>query len=103
MYINQYRAATPISDTKGRFHLNRYIACPIISATTIAPHTGTTDPGLLIRRLAITTPNTAFTISRTRNITIMNIDLALAPTTSPVSAPTDLALLRTLAQIAPES
>ncbi len=69
----------------------------------MAPHTGTTAPGLLISSLAITTPNTALTISSTRKMTIMNTLRARPPTTSPVSAPTDLARLRTLAQIAPLS
>src|SRR5690554_5359336 len=72
-------------------------------ATTIAPQTGTTEPGLLINRLAITTPNTALTISNTRKITIMNSERARLPTTSPDSAPMDLALLRTLAHTAPMS
>src|SRR5690554_564585 len=72
-------------------------------ATTIAPHTGTTEPGLLISRLAITTPNTALTINNTRKITIINRERARLPTTSPDNAPMDLALLRTLAQTAPMS
>src|SRR5690606_13111776 len=56
-----------------------------------------------IIRLAITTANTALTISSNRKMTIMKILRARLPTTSPVSEPTERALLRMLAQIAPAS
>src|SRR5690554_739668 len=79
------------------------MAWPITIATAIAPQTGTTEPGLLISRFAITTPNTALTINKTRKITIINSERARLPTTSPDSAPMDLALLRALAHTAPIS
>ena len=75
----------------------------MISATMIAPQTGTTAVGKDIIRRAITTAKTALTINSTRKITIMKMLRARLPTTSPVREPTDLALLRTLAQIAPAS
>ncbi len=73
------------------------------SATRMAPQTGMTAEGNFIIRPAMTTAKTALTISSSRKITIMKMLRARVPTTSPVSAPTDLALLRTLAQIAPAS
>src|SRR5690554_4374057 len=60
----------------------------------MAPHTGTTEPGLLISNPAMTTPNTALTISNTRKITIEKMARARGPTTSPVRVPTDFALDR---------
>src|SRR5690625_111740 len=75
----------------------------MIRATTIAPQTGTTELGLLIKSPAMTTPKTALTINKTKKITIIKIVRARCPTTSPVNAPIDFAWLRTLAQTAPKS
>ena len=69
----------------------------------MALHTGITALGVATKALEIATANTALTIKRRRKITIMKSVRARGPTTSPVSDPTDVPLLRTLAQMAPKS
>ena len=75
----------------------------MISATKIAPQTGTTELGKLINKPEMAVANTAFTINRTKKITIINSDCERRPTTSPVKAPIERARLRFEAQIAPAS
>ena len=73
------------------------------TATKTAVQAGMTLAGVLMNSVAIATAKTAFTISRRKKTTIMNRLRARWLTTSPVSEPTDSALLRTLAQMAPKS
>jgi hypothetical protein len=73
------------------------------TATRIAAQTGITADGKSISRPEITTAKAALTISRTRNITSMNMERARAPSRVSLSAPTERPLLRTEAHSAPMS
>ena len=73
---------------------------PMMKATTSAPQTGSTDDGVLIIICAMTTPNTALTISSSRKITTMNRLRVRPLTTRPAMAPIDRPRLRTLAHTA---
>ena len=76
---------------------------PMMSATTIADQAGNTAVDVSTNKPAMTTPNTALTMSSTRKMTIMNSARVRLPTTSSDRAPIDLPWLRALAQIAPKS
>ena len=101
-HTDKYNTTTPAIHSTTRLKL-RCTHWPIINATTIAAHAGNTALGVLTKALAMTTPNTEFTINSTRNTTTMNSLRVRAPTTASDSAPIDRALWRLLAQSAPES
>ena len=69
----------------------------------MALQAGMTEAGVLMNSPAMATAKTALTISSRKKTTIMNRLRARWLTTSPVREPTDSALLRTLAQMAPKS
>ncbi len=75
----------------------------MINATTIADHAGKTAFGVPTNAPAMTTPNTALTISKTRKMTTMNSARVRLPMTSSDNAPMDLPLCRALAHKAPKS
>ena len=97
-----YNAITPTTDNSPRLQL-RCSSWPMISATKIADQAGNTAPGVPTKAPAITTPNTALTISSTRKMTTMNSARVRLPMTSSDSAPMDLPLWRALAHSAPKS
>ena len=72
-------------------------------ATAMADHAGKTAVVVVTNNPAMTTPNTAFTMSSSRKITIMKRARVRLPITSSESAPMDLPLFRALAQMAPKS
>ena len=101
-HIVQYSTATPMTPSATRF-MRRRTSWPITSATAIAAQAGNTAPGVLTKALAMTTPNTALTISSTRNTTIMYSARLRLPITLSDRAPIDLPLWRLLAHSAPKS
>ena len=73
------------------------------TATKTAVQAGITLLGVAWNSFEMATANTALTIISRKKTTTMNKVRARGLTTSPVSAPTDFALFRTLAHTAPKS
>ena len=93
---------TPATASQRILHCLR-TSCPMTSATAMADQAGNTALGVPTKARAITTPNTAFTMSNNRNTMTMNNARVRLPTMLSESAPMDCPLWRLLAQSAPKS
>ena len=79
------------------------MSIPSTSAMAKVPHTGSTAPGLPMKRLAITTANTAFTRSSKKKMISKNRTRARLPMSDSASVPIELALCRVEIQRVPRS
>ena len=67
-------------------------SCPTIEKCVVVKRTGRTDSGLAMKRLEITTANTALTSNRRKKITSRKSTRPRSPTICPASVPIEFAL-----------